>query len=242
MQPPLTLVLLPGMDGTGELFAAFIQALGDAALPLVVRYPTDQPLDYEGVTAHAREFCRKHVLQDRPYVLLGESFSGPVAIALAASRPPGLVGLILSCSFARNPTPVFTMFRHVLGALPVSTAFTGLIAPFLLGSSSTAVLRRQLAAALGQVAPAVIRARMRAVLEVDYSARMREIQVPLLYLQGKEDRTVLAGAARHLAILAPHMQLRRLEGPHMLLQANPAATAREVIAFLQSVQARSIPA
>ena len=238
MQPQLTLVLLPGMDGTGELFAAFIQALGNAALPLVVRYPTDQPLDYEGVTAYAREYLP----QDRPYVVLGESFSGPVAIALAASRPPGLVGLILSCSFARNPTPVFTMFRHVLGALPVSASLTGLIAPFLLGASSTPVLRRQLAAALRQVAPAVMRARMRTVLEVDYSARMREVQVPLLYLQGSGDRTVLAGAARHLAMLAPRMHLRQLEGPHMLLQANPAASAREVADFLRSVQPRSNPA
>lgn len=237
-QPALTLVLLPGMDGTGELFAAFIAALGGAALPLVVRYRTDQPLDYEGVT----EYARGYLPHDRPYMLLGESFSGPVAIALAAARPPGLLGLILSCSFARNPTPALKIFKHVLSALPISPSFTGLIAPFLLGSSSTPVLRRHLAAALGQVSPAVIRARLRAVLQVDYSARMRDVQVPVLYLQGAEDRTVLAGAARHLATLAPRMQLRRLEGPHMLLQANPAASALAVSEFIRSVQPRSIPA
>ena len=91
------------MDGTGELFADFIAALHDAVVPLVVSYPKGQVLDYEALT----EFARASIPFDRPFVLLGESFSGPVAIALAAFRPPGLRGLILCCSFARNPVPAF---------------------------------------------------------------------------------------------------------------------------------------
>ncbi|MEJ7807867.1 MAG: hypothetical protein WKG03_18345 [Telluria sp.] len=126
--PAVTLVLLPGMDGTGDLFADFVRALGDAVVSLVVSYPAGEALDYAGLT----EFARARLPRDRPFVLLGESFSGPVAIALAASRPPGLMALILSCTFARNPTPVFSVFKHVLGALPVSPAFTNLVAPFML--------------------------------------------------------------------------------------------------------------
>lgn len=216
------------MDGTGELFAGFVAALGDSVLPLVVAYPPDQALDYAGVT----EFARAHLPQDRPYVLLGESFSGPVAIALAAARPAGLLGLIICCSFARNPAPVFSMFKHVLGALSVSASITGLVAPFLLGSPSTPALR----AALCQVPAAVMRARMRAVLEVDYSAQMRAVKVPVLYLQAAQDRLVLAGAARHLAALAPHMRLIRLPGPHLLLQSKAAESARLVKEFITSVQ------
>lgn len=219
------------MDGSGELFAALIEALGDSALPLAVSYPPSEPLNYEGVVAYART----RLPQDRPYVLLGESFSGPVAIALAAGRPRGLLGLILSCSFARNPTPLLKMFRHVLGTLPISTSFTGLVAPFLLGSSATPTLRRQLANALGNVSAAVIRVRLRSVLEVDYSARMRDVEVPVLYLQGDADRTVFAGAARHLVTLAPHMQLHQIKGPHMLLQTNPEASARVICRFLSTL-------
>jgi hypothetical protein len=62
-RPAITLVLLPGMDGTGELFADFVTAVGDAAVPLVVRYPGHQPLDYEGITA----FAGALLPQDRPY-------------------------------------------------------------------------------------------------------------------------------------------------------------------------------
>jgi pimeloyl-ACP methyl ester carboxylesterase len=91
------------MDGTGELFAGFLQAMGDTPT-LVVAYPPGQVLDYEGAT----NFARARLPLQQPFVLLGESFSGPVAIALAAARPPGLLGLILCCSFARNPAPVFS--------------------------------------------------------------------------------------------------------------------------------------
>ena len=42
----ITLVLLPGMDGTGELFGPFIDALGPAQPVQVLRYPTDRPWGY----------------------------------------------------------------------------------------------------------------------------------------------------------------------------------------------------
>lgn len=220
------------MDGTGELFADFVNALGEAVTPLVVSYPASERLDYAGLT----EFARTRLPRDRPFVLLGESFSGPVAIALAASRPAGLAALILSCTFARNPTPVFSLFKHALGALPVSPAFTALIAPFMLGSSSTAALRGALRAAVGQATAAVIRGRMRAVLDVDYSAQMRAVQVPILYLQAAQDRVVLAGSARHLQTLHAGIELVRLRGPHLLLQAAPAHTASAVKRFLGKLQ------
>ena len=45
--PAVTLVLLPGMDGSGALFADFIAALGDGIAPLVLSYPPDRPLGYQ---------------------------------------------------------------------------------------------------------------------------------------------------------------------------------------------------
>src|SRR5262245_49457412 len=53
-QMSCTLVLLPGMDGTGELFAPLIAALDQSLTPLVVRYP-DEALDYARHAAVARE-------------------------------------------------------------------------------------------------------------------------------------------------------------------------------------------
>ncbi|MFA5258386.1 MAG: hypothetical protein WC360_09565, partial [Opitutales bacterium] len=75
------LILLPGLDGTGRLFSDFVAALGPEADVVVVSYPTDQCLSYHELVAFVRPFLPR----DRPYVILAESFSGPIGIALAAS-------------------------------------------------------------------------------------------------------------------------------------------------------------
>jgi pimeloyl-ACP methyl ester carboxylesterase len=78
------------MDGTGELFGPFIDALGGEFDVQVVRYPAGHCGGYEGL----EEIARAAIPLDQPYILLGESFSGPVAISIAASSPGKLRGLV----------------------------------------------------------------------------------------------------------------------------------------------------
>src|SRR5919109_330149 len=99
----VTLVLLHGMDGTGNLFEPFVAAIGSGFNVNVVRYPTEEPLTYADLEA----FARAALSTEGPCVILGESFSGPIAISIAASCPPRLTGVILCCSFARNLRPLF---------------------------------------------------------------------------------------------------------------------------------------
>jgi pimeloyl-[acyl-carrier protein] methyl ester esterase len=229
----LALVLLPGMDGSGELFAGFIAALGDAVAPIMVSYPPREVLDYAGLTAFARE----RLPAGQRFVLLGESFSGPVAIALAASHPPGLAGLILSCTFARNPLPFLRVFQSLLDAMPMSPSLSGLASPFLLGLRAPAAQRRAVRSAVARVAPPVLRARMRAVLQTDFSEQMRAVRVPILYLQSRQDPVVPAGAVRHLLSLQPDMKVVALRAPHLLLQAVPEQAAAAVVQFIGTLQA-----
>lgn len=95
----LTLILLPGLDGTGRLFSRLAEQLPGELEPRVVALPTDRELGYAELVRHARD----QLPQDRLFALLGESFSGPVALRLAAERPPGLVALVLVASFHRRP-------------------------------------------------------------------------------------------------------------------------------------------
>ena len=76
----MTLVLLPGMDGTGQLFAPFLAALGPEFRTRVVSYPVDQPLGY----AELELLARAAIPARGPYVILGESFSGPIASMISA--------------------------------------------------------------------------------------------------------------------------------------------------------------
>ena len=95
----LRLVLLPGMDGTGELFADFLTALPSWIVPEVIRYPTDRNLSYAQLQAELRPVLSR----SGPFVLLAESFSSPLAVRLAADAPSGLRGLVLCAGFVCPP-------------------------------------------------------------------------------------------------------------------------------------------
>ena len=85
------LVLLPGLDGTGKLFSEILKALEGRVATLIVDYPKDVSLGYDELEV-LKVRCAA-LPDDRPFVLLGESFSGPLAIRIAAHPPPGLCGL-----------------------------------------------------------------------------------------------------------------------------------------------------
>jgi pimeloyl-[acyl-carrier protein] methyl ester esterase len=229
----VAIVLLPGMDGTGKMFAEFSSGLGERFRPIVVSYPEDQPLGYGELEARVRVVLPK----DEPFVLLAESFSGPIAISLAASKPSGLIGLILCCTFARNPLPLLGPFKSIVNVLPLTSRFADLGAPLMFGRFSTPKLKGALRQALSRVPVTTLRARLLAVLEVDVSENMREIEVPILYLQASLDRIVPKSAARHLQSQSSRAKIQTLEGPHLLLQAMPLEAGRMVKEFTTKVAA-----
>jgi pimeloyl-ACP methyl ester carboxylesterase len=228
------LVLLPGMDGTGELFAPFLAALGPEVAVRIVRYPTAKALGYAELAA----IVEAALPQAEPYVLIAESFAGPIAIALAASHAARLRGLVLCCSFARNPRPAFSALGFLVPALALAPRPLGPIGWLLLGRFATAPLRAALGKALRQVPGAVLTARLRAVLAVDASAAFAAVKVPILYLRAARDRLVPAAASQHLLRLKPEMRLVEFDAPHFLLQAVPAEAVRIVRAFVDEVSPR----
>ena len=96
---PLPVVLLPGLEGTGRLFARFLAAATGALDLRVVRYPSDRVLRYAALMG----LVRKQLPREERWALLAESFSGPLALRLAAEAPPGLGAVALAASFHRQP-------------------------------------------------------------------------------------------------------------------------------------------
>ena len=235
---PTLLVLLPGMDGTARLFHHFDAALRALAAidTRAIAYPA-APLDYAALEA----FVRERLPCDRPFVLLAESFSGPLGAALRADPPPGMRALILCCSFVRNPRPMLAPLRHLLdlvpfGALPGFALRQALLAPY-----ATPPLQEELAAALAQVPPSVLRQRLRAVLETDASPSFARGSLPVLYLRARHDRLVPPANALQILRQAAGAQLVDIAAPHMLLQAAPEAAAGAVAAFLTGLSAPQAP-
>jgi len=223
------LVLLPGLDGTGQLFSDFIAALGAYVEVIVVSYPNDIPLDYLELEAIARSLLP----QDKPFFLLAESFSGPIGISIAASPPPGLLGLILCASFARNPLPALAPLRLVLPTLPVAVLPIALLSFFLLGRFSTPAHRSSLARSLVLVAPAVLKTRAREALSVDVSDLLSRITIPVLYLRASEDRVVPRASSELIVLQLPKAKVVEFPAPHFLLQVLPTPVGSSVVEFMQ---------
>lgn len=227
----IAIVLLPGMDSSGTLFAGFVAALGISTDAVIVSYPADRQLGY----LELEQFARAHLPVDHRFVILGESFSGPVAIALAAASPPGLLGLILCCTFARNPVPLLRPLKPFIGLLPVFPRLSRLLSPVLFGGYTSPELRRALNLAITSVPAPILRHRLHAVLSVDEVAALKRVQVPILYLQADADQIVTKAAFALIRSLQPTVELAVLPGPHILLQTNPVGAARVVTRFIRSV-------
>lgn len=227
---PPTLLLLPGMDGTGDLFAPLVAALGEGVEIKIVRYPNDQAWGY----AEHEAFARAARPIDAPYFILGESFSGPIAIALAASNPGQVRGLILCATFARNPRPMARLLSALLPLAPMKRISALALSAALLGSFTTPTLRAALAEAQANVATRTLRARLAAVVSVDVTLAYAALAVPVLYLRAAKDRLVPRAAGQLLAELNPGTRIVTLDAPHAVLQVAAKTAAAEIRAFIAS--------
>jgi pimeloyl-ACP methyl ester carboxylesterase len=216
------------MDGTGDLFAPLIDALGDSISCSVVRYP-DEPLNYEGHEAIARAALPAI----GPYVILGESFSGPIAVSIAVSAPLGLVGCILCASFVTCPRTILKVLRPFLGLAPAKHLPAAVADFFVMGRFATPELARQRLEAIQKVSSSTLTARLRAMSEVDVRESARRLSLPSLYLRATEDRMVPRPAGDEFAGLARHAKIIEIEAPHFLLQARPLEAARAINEFMR---------
>lgn len=225
-EPPL-LVLLPGLDGTGDLFRPLLDVLPQGIDCTVVSYPPDVPLSYDDLMpAVAGQLPR-----DRSLVLLAESFSGPVALKFAAAHPDRVRAIVLCASFLRSPVPAWA--RFLVGAwlfrLPPPTFGLRLL---MVGWRTPRSLVNAVRAAIRRVAPDVLARRVRAVLTVDCTDTLVACPAPILYLRAAQDALVSKRSVHAIAAARPDVMVRTVQGPHLLLQASPAAAWREIAEFL----------
>jgi pimeloyl-[acyl-carrier protein] methyl ester esterase len=222
------LVILPGTDGTGALLEDFLAAAADLR-PLVLPYPIDRALDYAGLLPD----LEPRLPRTGEYVLLGESFGGPLALALAARRPAGLVGVVLCASFARFPRPPLRFLGRLAVRMPPRWVPMPVAVRALLGRWASPRWRERLRDVLARVPSEVLQARVQATLDVDVTASLARLEVPLLYLQASDDRLIPAAAGEAIVAAVPSGSLVRIAGPHFLLQAAPVACAAAVRRFVR---------
>lgn len=222
------LILLPGLDGTGELFAPLLQALGEDVTTSVVRYGAELTFD-EYVESAAK------ALPER-CVLIAESFSGPVAIAVAARHPGKIRGLVLCATFATSPFRTLTkLVRFVPKRLFRSSPLSATVLNYFSLSGDSADVRPSPVAVVSGVPPAIMRARLACLGMVDVQPLLNRVAAPVLYVRASRDRIVSARLSRELTSQLPTVTVAEINGPHLLLQARPRECAAAIGSFIQAL-------
>jgi len=228
---PIGLVLLPGLDGTGLLFADFVDSLRTAAPgiePIVVGYPRDRALAY----AELEKIARQSLPADRPFVLLGESFSGPIAISIAASRPGGLTGLVLVCTFAKYPRKLFRRLWRLSPFLPIKGRIVAVARRVAAQGQVPQAVEAKLDEVRATVPVDMFRFRIKELLRVDVTQKLHEIEVPILDLRALGDQVVPNRAGDEIRQMGREVKVVDMESPHFILQAKPSETAKAISEFV----------
>jgi pimeloyl-ACP methyl ester carboxylesterase len=224
---PVRLVLLPGMDGTEIMFAPLLAALPAWIQPEVVTYPEHGPNTYEDLLPQVVDA----IARGGDCVVLGWSFSGPLALRAAVLDPARVRGVILAGSFVTPPlrglrylrlavrTPVFAAVR-VLRRLPL-----------WLTRPPHDPLRRAKALIWDRVPARTLATRARAVLRVDAREDLQRCPCPLLYLAGTADHIVPPHNVAAIVRQRPPTQVAKIAGRHFALHTSAADGARAIAAF-----------
>jgi pimeloyl-ACP methyl ester carboxylesterase len=205
------------MDGTGELIKDFASQLSAYRPVQIIAYPAERPLGYAPLVSIASS-----QLPEANVVLVAESFSGPVAIELAASVSR-VAGLVLVSSFARRP--VRPLLAAIASVSPIGHMPAIIISRALLGSAGTVELKQRVSRVLKGLKVDVVRARLKAVMEADKLERLRDVPCPVLSIHGRFDRLVGMRSVDEIRSVQPACQVLSLDGPHMLLETHPLECA-----------------
>lgn len=221
------------MDGTGQLFESFLHQFSDGESVQVITYPTDRFIPQ----AELINYVSERLPEDRPLVVLGESYSGPIALSLAASSNLNIAAVVLVATFARYPSG---FLKSVSRWLPISwllhLPIPGLaIRRYCFGQYKDPRLYAALRASIRANDPAVLARRMRDGRIVDVTPLLKNITVPCLSIRASEDRLVPAKAIDDLKQNIRKFDEVNIPGPHFILQTQPRACYEAMHQWLDRV-------
>ncbi len=232
----IELVLLPGMDGTGELFNSFIASLPDNYKTTIVTYPRDKVLSHYEYFDHIKQACEGI----RSFVLVAESFSTPLAIEFAANNPEKIRALVICAGFASNPVKglkglLLSLSAPILFRLPIP-AFA--ISMLLVGSHASDELIRSVRHAISAVRVNVLRSRLNAIQHCNVLNELSQLKHPILYIQAAEDRLIKSESFAEILSVQPAAALVKISGPHLILQCEPKQCAESLIHFVEKIHSK----
>ena len=233
MNPSVTLVVLPGLDGTDVFLRPFVSLLPATIRPLVITYPATGGDGYDRLL----KLVRREVAEIPDFFVFGSSFAGPLAVMLAAAEPRKVRGLILCATFLRSPKARYRRFRAAVVSPVVWFLRAARRLPIWLFTKKEDPLRRAKAETWRRVPARCLAARIRAILAVDVREALRACRKPVLCLSFAQDRTVPRGCGEEILLHCPSARLVTLPGQHLGIFTEPQHPVREVVRFIEEQEA-----
>ncbi len=209
------------MDGTGILFKPLLENLSGDIEATVISYPANEKLSYTQLAKYVRKKLPNH----GDYVLVAESFSGPIAFLIAQKPPSNLKSIIFVASFLHSPLPILnaikwlplTMFFH----LPIPNF---VIRGFLFGKEAKDEVISLFRESLRKVSKRVLAFRLREIANLSLSSKSVDIRCS--YIQATNDKLVPSSNLVAFKKVIQDITVIPVSGPHFILQANPVACAK----------------
>lgn len=208
------------MDGTGKLFTPLCSFL--PASTTVVPLPQSGSQTYEFLAAHVAT-----QLPEEDFIIVAESFSGPIAALLTEKHIDNLRGIVFIATFLSCPKPALvSLAKYLPLKLLLSIPFSeALISRYLLAGFNFSTF----SSTLKEVPSSILRNRLRSI----QSLKMKKISsdMPSIYISAKDDILV---STRQIGLFRkrfPNLIVEHIQGTHFLSQSNPEACSEIIRKF-----------
>ena len=228
MNSSVTLVLLPGLDGTDVFLQPLLAALPASVRPVVITYPQVGGDGYPELLT----LIRREVAGLGEFYVLGWSFAGPLALMLAEAEPERVRGVILSASFVRAPHAWMPWGRWALIGPVVWTWRAVRRLPLWLFRPRGDALRQAKTQTWRMLSAGLLARRLRTIAGVDAREALRCCRGPVLYLAASDDRIVPPHCFEEIARERPSVTLKTIPGRHLAMYHNPQPAVRAIVEFI----------
>lgn len=213
--PPF--IYLAGIEGTGLNFYKQTPDLARDHRVVTFAHRAAGRYDLDQMVADVAGVLRACGAHDAPATILGESFGGVLAMAMALAHPQSVARLILVNTFPhfahRAKINAGVLFYSVLPYKLMKAYRRRRAGDELFSADIAEEDRRRFLAQTCVVAPEGYLSRLRIIREVDLRPRLADIAAPTLVVAGTNDRLLDSiGAARLMSAKIPRARLKLLEG------------------------------
>lgn len=227
----MKIVLLPGLDGTGCLFAPLLESVKSYDnKTLVISLPQRGSQDYLTLA----DFVITK-LPSEEFILIAESFSGPIASILAQKNITHLRGIVFVATFLSTPSPHLISLAKIfpvklLNQLPGAGYFQRAL---FLGKKAKPELLNMFQLSLKKTPSSILKARMQTLQSLEL--KKHESQLPAIYLLPTSDKLVNSTKVHEFQECFKKLVIEKVDGPHFILQAEPEKSAIIILNFVRGL-------